>query len=124
MTIAEDVFAALTSGSPMRVYVDVLPPMVVYPALCYSIIAGEDDMDLRGLSGSSRYFVQVDAWATTRLGADSLMAAAQQLMMSATTFQVGSVNVSGGTYIGGAGVEQYEADTGLYRASKEFSIRF
>jgi uncharacterized protein DUF3168 len=125
VTISEDIFAALTATSPaIRVYVDVMPPQVVLPALVYSIIAGEDDVDLRGRSGSARYFVELDAWATTRLGADELMAEAETRMWAATTFQVGSSNISGGTYIGGAGVEQFEAETGRYRASKEFSIRF
>lgn len=115
-SIEEDVFSALTSGSPsaLRVYPDTLPQMPVLPAMTYSIIAGEDDFDLEGPTELIRRLVQVDAWATTRSSVTSMMEEAKTLMLLSTEFTVNAINV--------AGAPGYEPDTKLYRSSYEFIL--
>ena len=115
MSLAEDVFAALTGGTPAaRAYPEVLPQMPVLPALTYRLIAGTDDFHLQGRSGLVIRLVQVDAWATTRMGADRAMADASVLMVASQAFQVNGIDVSG--------ADTYEEETQRYRASREFSI--
>ena len=116
MTIEEDVYAALTSGSPasLRVYPDVLPQFPTYPALTYSVIAGTNDFDLQGPSGLIRRLVQVDAWATTRSGAVAAMNEAKILLLASSDFTIDGADVTG--------AERYDNETKLYRESYEFII--
>ena len=116
MSLEEDVFSALTSGSPsaLRAYPEVMPQQVVLPAVTYTIIAGSYDFDLQGTTGLSRKLVQIDSWSTTRSGAYSQMVEAQNLMLASTAFQVTGVEETG--------AERYEPDTKLYRESREFVL--
>lgn len=116
MTIEEDVFKALTSGSPaaLRAYPDVLPQMPVLPALTYSVVAGTDEFDLQGPTGLVRRLVQIDSWSTTRSGAATQMREAQLLMLASSDFSVNGMDV--------AAAPAYEPETKLYRDSVEFII--
>jgi hypothetical protein len=116
MSLEEDVFAALTNGSPspLRVYPEVLPQTVTLPAVTYTIVGGSYDFDLQGATGLGRIIVQIDAWSTTRSGANSTMAEAASLMLSATAFQV--------TVMDESGADRYEPDTKRYRESREFAV--
>lgn len=115
MSLSEDVFAALSGGTPAaRVYPEVLPQMAVLPALTFTLIAGDDDFHLGGKSGLDMRLIQVDAWATTRLGADREMSAATVLMVASAAFQVNAINVTG--------ADGYEPETQRYRASREFTL--
>lgn len=115
MTLSEDVFAALSSGSPpSRVYPDVLPQMAILPALVFSLVGGRDDFHLGGESGLLIRLVQVDAWAKTRLSAESLIAIATAEMIASQAFQVNAVDISA--------VDGYEPETERYRASREFAV--
>lgn len=115
MSFSEDLFTTLSGGSPSaRVYPDVMPQLAVLPALVYTLVAGQDDFHLEGLSGLQIRLVQVDAWAGTRLSADSLIADAATLMVASRLFQVNAINIPP--------VDDYEAETERYRASREFVV--
>jgi hypothetical protein len=115
MSLAEDVFSALTSGSPpMRAYPDELPQQVQLPALVYFVVAGTDDFHLQGRSGLVIRLVQVDAYAGTRLSADASIRDAVELMVASTSFQVNAISIPP--------VDDFEPDTRRYRASREFTL--
>lgn len=115
MTLHEDVFSALSGGSPgNRVYPDVLPQMVVLPALVFSLVGGRDDFHLQGESGLLIRLVQVDAWAGTRLAAESLVNVATVGMVASAAFQVNAIDVTT--------VDGYEPETERYRASREYTV--
>jgi hypothetical protein len=115
MSLSEDVFTTLMGGTPeRRVYPDVMPQRAVLPALVYTLIAGVDDFHLGGLSGLKVRLIQVDAWATTRISADRLIAEASQAMVESQLFQVNAIAVTG--------ADMYETETERYRASLEFTI--
>ena len=118
MTIEEDFFAAATAGSPsLRLYPEVLPQDgAILPAATFTVVGGLDDMHMGGKSNTGMRLVQVDAWASSRLSADNLMDDIQSRLLTATTFVVVGIDVSG--------APRYEDETKRYRASKEFSIRF
>ena len=117
MTIEEDFYAAMTAGSPtIRAYPEVLPELPTLPAATYTMVGGYDDMNMLGVENTGLRVVEVDAWASTRLGADSLMGDIQSRLLAATTFVVVDIQVSA--------APRYEPETKRYRASKEFSIRF
>ncbi len=100
MTLSEDVFAALTTGSPMplRVYPDVLPPLIQLPACTYQVVAGVDEFHLLGRAGLGRILVRVDVWST----------------MASSNFSVTGIDITG--------ADGFEEDTERYRASREFII--
>jgi hypothetical protein len=116
MSLEEDVFAALTAGSPspLRAYPEVMPQMVVLPAVTYTIVGGTHDFDLDGPTGLTRKVVQIDSWATTRSSAYAQIVDATGLMVMSTAFQV--------TGIAESGAERYEPDTKLYRESREITV--
>lgn len=116
MTLREDIFSALTAGSPtpIRAYTDTLPPKVVLPALTFFVVYGHDDFHLEGRSGLIERLIQMDAWAGTRLGADALMQEALQLMLQSTAFSV--------TAIAETAAASYEPDTDRYRSSYELTL--
>lgn len=116
MTLREDVFAALTAGSPpIRAYPDVLPQVgVVLPVVTYSFIGGHDDWHLQGASGMRRRLLQVDSWAGTRLSADSVIDAVTALLEASTAFTVNGVSETGA---GG-----YEEETQRFRGSREYVL--
>lgn len=115
MSLHEDVFRALSAGSPMpRVYPDVLPQMVTLPAIVFTVVGGVDDFHLEGLSGLLVRLVQVDAWAGTRISAEAMMADATAKMVGSGDFQVNAIDV--------AAVDGYEQETDRYRASREFTL--
>lgn len=118
MTLAEDVFAALTTGSPLplRVYPDVLPSNVVLPAITYLTVAGTDDFHLLGRSGLERLLIRIEVWSTIKLTAEEVME--QQIvpmMLAASTFTVNGIER---TAVDG----EFEEDTERYRASREFIV--
>lgn len=116
MTLRENIFAALTSGSPtpIRAYTDTLPQKVVLPALTFYILHGDDDFHLLGRSGLFTRWVQMDAWAGTRLGADALIQTALTLMLASGAFDV--------TAITETAAAPFEPETGRYRASFEVKV--
>lgn len=115
MSIEEDVFTALTSGSPvLRAYPDVLPQMAVIPAVTFFTVGGDNDFHLQGQSGLVRRVIQIDTWASTRLSADAMMKEVEALMVASTDFQVNAIFV--------AGVDPYEPDTNRYRTGREFVL--
>ena len=115
MILSELLFSVLSGGSPpARVYPEVMPQMAVLPALVFTVVAGTDDFHLEGTSGLQIRFIQVDAWASTRLSADNLIAEATTLMVASTTFQVNAIAIPP--------VDGYEPDTERYRASREFTV--
>ncbi len=115
MSFAEDVFATLAGGTPAaRVYPDVLPQQPILPSLVWFLVGGLDDFHLEGKSGLDIRVIQVDAWAGTRLSADSLIATATELMVASQAFQVNAISVTG--------ADSYEMDTERYRASREFTL--
>lgn len=116
MSLEEDVFAALTAGSPspLRAYPEVMPQMVTLPAVTYTIVGGVHDFDLQGQTGLTRKVVQVDSWATTRSSAYAQIVEATSLMVQSTSFQVNGIAESEAA--------RYEPDTKLYRESREFTV--
>lgn len=116
MSLREDIFDALTAGSPLlRAYPEVLPQTgAVLPALTYNVVGGHDDFYLDGPSGARRRLLQVDAWAGTRLSADVLIEQAQTLLLESVAFTVNGVSETG--------ADGYEPDTQRYRASREFVL--
>ncbi len=116
MSLEEDVFSALTAGSPspLRAYPEIMPQEVTLPAVTFTIVAGQHDFDLQGPTGLTRKFVQVDAWSRTRSGAYSTIVEATSLMVASTAFQVSGISESG--------ADRYEPDTKLYRESREFTV--
>ena len=118
MTIEEDFYAAMTAGSPsIRAYPEIMPELVTLPAATYTVIGGEDRVNLQGIEGGGWRIFQVDVWASSRLGADNLMADIQTRLAAATTFALdGEPTISG--------APRYEAETKRFRASKEFRICF
>lgn len=113
-TLTEDVFEALSSIPGARVYPDVLPQNVTLPALVFTLIWGQDDFHLGGLSGLGVFGYQVDSWAGTRLSADSLIEQARLAMVASTDFQTNAISVPG--------VDTFEPETLRYRSSREFTI--
>ena len=117
MTIEEDFFAAATAGSPtIRMYPEVMPQQPVLPAATFTVISGRDDMHIAGKSNTGERIFQVDAWASSRLGADTLMDDVQSRLLQATAFTIVAIDMSG--------APRYEEETRRYRASKEFMVRF
>lgn len=118
MTIEEDFYAAMTAGSPsIRAYPEIMPEMPVLPAATYTVVGGEDRVNLDGLEGGGWRIFQVDTYASSRLSADSLMQDIQTRLAAASAFALdGEPTVSG--------APRYEAETKRYRASKEFRICF
>lgn len=116
MTLREDIFAALTSGTPniLRVYPDALPQKAILPAVTFFTVAGKNDFHLQGQSGLVTRIVQIDAWAGTALSADNIMATVEELMVASSDFQVNAIDVSG--------ADPYEQETERYRASREFTL--
>lgn len=115
MSLEEDVFAALTSGSPaLRVYPEVIPEFVQMPVVTFTMIAGTEDFTLAGPTGLLRRLIQVDSWATTRASAYALITQAQALMVSASAFAVNAISESG--------APRYEPETRRYRESREFTV--
>lgn len=121
MNIAELVFAALANGSDgLRAHHEKLPakgtPSYILPMLVITTVAGSDDVDLRGDASLHHRLMQLDAWGASRKLADDYMELARLKMLSATTFGVGAIDVSGG---GG-----YDEEANLFRASLEFRVWF
>lgn len=120
MTIEEKIFAALTADSPtaLRVYVDEMPqtPGVVFPLLVFSVITGSDDMHLQGDAGTRDRVVQIDAYAKTRLSADTLAKEAKRLMLASQDFTVNSIDL--------APAPRFEPGRDLYRKTFDFGIRY
>jgi hypothetical protein len=115
VSIGEDVFSALTSGSPpLRAYPQLMPQTPVLPALTFALVAGDDDFDLQGPTGLIVRHFRVDAWATTESSAFAQITQAQSLMLASAAFQVNAIRESGA-----AG---YEPDTKLFRESREFTL--
>ena len=122
MTISENIFAALTAGSPapVRAWTDVMPQYAHLPLITFFVVGGENDTHLTGAAGTRQRLVQVDAWGRTRIGVEELIEVAESQMRAASTFSVGAVSVSGAVrYEPGAG-----PGTDIYRESLEFSIRY
>ena len=113
MSVLASVIQAL---NPLAVYKGRLPPEHVLPSLVAQIVAGNDEIHLRGDSSLSRRIVQLDAWASVETSAESYMTQAKAKLLAATTFQVAAINVSG--------AESYDADANLYRSSLEFTLWF
>jgi hypothetical protein len=119
MNIAELVFAAITSGSDgLRAFQNKLPrkgeAMYVLPMIAISTITGHTEMHLSGDGGLRRYLIQLDAWASTRRGADDYMELAREKMLAATTFKIGAIEVTG--------ADGYDEEANLYRTSVEFGL--
>jgi hypothetical protein len=119
MNVAEVVFQALSSGSDgLRAFQNKLPRKgdanYILPMLVITLVAGHDEMQLRGDGGLQRRLIQLDAWATTRKGADDLAELARTRMLAATTFKVAAIDVSG--------ADGYDEDANLFRASFEYGI--
>lgn len=118
MTLSEDIFAALTGGSPapLRVYPDVLPSNVVLPAITYKVVAGVDDYHLLGRSHLARVLVRVDVWATVKLTTETIMEnEIIPLMEQSALFTVNAIDITPAD-------GDFEEDTERYRASREFTI--
>lgn len=115
MSLEEDVFAALTSGSPsLRAYPEIVPEFVQVPVVTFTMIAGTEDFALDGPTGLVRRLVQIDSWATTRSSAYALITQAQGLMLASTAFAVNAISESG--------APRYEPETRRYRESREFTL--
>jgi len=67
-----------------RVYPDRLPQGATLPAAIYYLISGTDETSLAGTIGLAHARIQVDAWASTRLAANSLATAIRDAICAAT----------------------------------------
>jgi Protein of unknown function (DUF3168) len=114
VTIRENIFATLSSGSPtLRVYPGALPPAPVLPACVATIILSLPEEDLAGEDCNlENVHLQVDVYSKTQLEADSIAEQVRQAMLASTTFASKTTG----------GFDTYEPDTQLYRVMKEFSI--
>lgn len=115
MSVAVTVAQALIDAD-LRCHHNKMPRERTIPALVITTIGGFDDVDLAGDASFGNRIVQLDAWASTRTGADTYMDSAKAAMLAATTFSVGDVRESG--------ADGFDDEAGLYRASLEFSVWF
>jgi hypothetical protein len=115
--IYELVSVALRDGSgSVRCHFNKLPRERVLPAVVITVVSGSNDMDMEGDDTLRSRIVQLDAWASTRTGADNYMEEARGQMLAATTFVVGDIRESG--------ADHYDEEANLYRASLEFDVGF
>lgn len=114
MTLEEAIEAALTGDSPpLRVYPDVLPSKVFYPASVYTVIFSQEQEDLTGNDNHlTLATVQIDTYATTRKEANAVSLHLRALMRGSSVFTASS----------GPAQNISEVDTRLYRRSRDFSV--
>lgn len=95
-----------------RIYPDILPQSPTYPAITYAELMAGDINTLSGSSDLLNPHMQIDCWATTRLGAKGL---ANKVKTA----------IEGGTTIKGfrtSGRSMYEDDVKIYRYSADYSL--
>jgi hypothetical protein len=120
---------AVTAILGTRIYPDRLPQRPTMPAAIYWVVSGVDEAGLGGLLGVAHARVQVDAYATTRLGANALATAIRDaLAATGGRGTWGAVDVSGCTPQGG---ERYDtqplgdgSDDPQYITSRDYLISF
>ena len=112
------VLLALTAGSPAptsaedRVYATPLPDGTFDdgPAISYQRVSSLPTLSLAGDSFLDRVRIQIDCWASTYLGAKTL----------ANEVRFAMANYSGLKSVPDTTLDDYEADTRLYRVSVDF----
>lgn len=114
------IYSALTGVSPLpaggRVYPDVLPQKVTYPAITYIRISTSYFRTLTGSAGLEDGIFQVDSWAQSHTEAWSVADAVTTALENATTFRA--------QRIGAQQLTETEAGLDLFRVMQEFSIMY
>lgn len=122
--------AAIAAIVGTRIYPDRLPQSTTLPALVYYGVSGVDEPQLSGLVGQAQQRLQVDAYASTRLVANSLALAVRDALTSSW----GRGTWSTGVYVNGCvpeGGERYDtqdvgdgSDDPQYITSRDYLIYF
>ena len=92
--LAEDVYARLTGHAGLgalvsdRIYPEHLPQNPTYPAVTYFQVGGPRDHSLAGSSGLAVTQWQVDAWATSYLGAKAV---AEQIRVALDSYRTATM---------------------------------
>ena len=121
--------AAVAALLGTRVYPDRLPQTTTLPAAVYYGVSGVDEPKLSGLLGQAQQRLQVDAYAETRLAANSLALAIRDAVTSSWgRSSWGTVVVNGCVPEGG---ERYDtqdkgdgSDEPWYITSRDYLIYF
>lgn len=114
MSIDSQMFSVLSPLVGERVYPDVAPEGVTRPYLTYQQVGGSAVNFVEGgVPGKRNAWVQINAWADSRLAASQLSEQAEDALRSATGLQ---------TEVLGARVSIYEEDTKLRGARQRFSV--
>jgi porphobilinogen deaminase len=122
--------AGVTGLLSTRVYPDQLEQGCDMPAAVYFVVSGNEEGSLDGLVGLTHSRIQVDAYATTRAGANALAAAIRTALASQANSRGtwGTVAVSGCSVAGG---ERYDtqakgdgSDDPYYITMRDFLVSF
>lgn len=116
MTLQEAIHATLTAGSPaLKVAFGIRPSeWGSADGVVFNIISDIDDEHLSGDSGYIAARVQVDAWSQNALRAEAMQIDARALMRTSVLLSAFTVG----------GFRDRDEETGLYRASKDYSVGF
>lgn len=106
--IQAEIYRAIETLAEGRVHALVAPQGTDVPYLVHSLPSRNSDDTIEGM-GATRASIQLDAYADCQLDADQLLEAAINAL--------DPLNPSGLMQL-----QDYEADTGLYRATAELTI--
>lgn len=115
MSVETNLHSALTGLVAGRVYPDVAPFNAALPRVTYQQVGGEPRNYISGVPQNRNGRFQINAWASTRIAAATLIRQIEDAVRLSTTLNA--------VTIGGA-VAIYETDTKLYGAMQDYSIEF
>ena len=114
MSIEDDIYTRLSGIAGGRVAPVVSDQGTPLPRVTYTFVSAAPEVALNGANKLHNATVQLDCWDSTMAGARALLRSVQAAMTpDGADFRVGDVRHN---------PEQWEADTGIYRASADFSL--
>ena len=114
MSMESDLNNLLKGLVSNRIYPDVAPLAVAHPYITWQGVGGQSIRFLDNTAGDKRNTrLQINVWATTRSGANSLIRQIEDVLCAATVFVATPL---------GEPVNDYDGETKTYGAMQDFSI--
>ncbi len=116
MSLEADLYTLLKGTFSNRFYPDVGPAGVAKPYGTYQQVGGEAVGFMEAAKADKKNArIQINVWATTRLAANALARAVEDLMVTTASLQATAL---------GAPTAVYEEATQLYGTRQDFSVWF
>jgi len=124
-TIEEALYSRLKTDTPItalvsnRIYPNILPQNVAYPAISYMRVTGPRIHSHSGSSGLAHPLFQVDQWATTYSGVKDL-AEKVRLRLQGFSGTVVTVVINGILFVGDR--DSYDDEVEVFRVISEYRV--